>query len=103
MTRISSWIIYSAFFLSGMASLICEVVWFKWFGLAVGNTTFSASVVVTSFFVGLGLGAILVGPWADRARRPLLVFASRLAPLAKIAACLSRKRLHMLKQGDFRG
>ena len=66
--------IFAAFFLSGVASLTCEVVWFKLFGLVLGNSTQSASTVVTVFFVGLGIGAIASGRLTDRLEQPLLVY-----------------------------
>lgn len=68
--------VHLAFFLSGAASLICEVVWFKQFGLALGNTTQSASAVVAVFFVGLGLGSVVAGRWADAASRPLRLYGA---------------------------
>ncbi|NLI80057.1 MAG: fused MFS/spermidine synthase, partial [Candidatus Riflebacteria bacterium] len=72
--RVIPGLVFLFFFLSGFASLVCEIVWFKWFGLAIGNTTQSASVVVTVFFVGLGLGSLLSGRWADRWAHPLRAY-----------------------------
>lgn len=75
-------VVYGMFFLSGLASLICEVVWFKQFQHLIGGTTFAISVVVASFFAGLSGGAWLAGRWADRRRRLLLVYG-----LLELALC----------------
>ena len=56
-----------AFFLSGAAGLIFEVVWFHRFGLVFGQSVGATSIVLSSFMGGLALGSALV-----RARpRPL--------------------------------
>ncbi len=54
-------ILYLLFFCSGMASLICETVWFKQLQFVLGSSTFSVSVVVACFFGGLALGGWLGG------------------------------------------
>ena len=54
------------FFLSGISSLIYQVVWVREFGNLFGNTIHSASLVVAIFMLGLGSGSYLVGAWADR-------------------------------------
>lgn len=63
--------VYLMFFCSGLASLICEVVWFKQLQFVLGSSTFSVSVVTACFFGGLGLGGIWGGRCADRWRRLL--------------------------------
>lgn len=55
--------IYMLFMCSGMASLICETVWFKQLQFVLGSSTFSVSVVVASFFGGLAFGGWLGGAW----------------------------------------
>ncbi len=61
----------SLFFLSGMAALIYEVIWFKRFTHVYGSSTLAQAVVVTSFLFGLALGAFLLGRIADRVKSPL--------------------------------
>ena len=62
------------FFASGAAGLIYEVVWFKRFSHVWGSSALSAAAVLASFLLGLGLGAGLVGRFADRARSPLRLY-----------------------------
>jgi spermidine synthase len=66
---------YLMFFCSGLASLICEVVWFKQLQFVLGSSTFAVSVVVACFFGGLGLGSFWGGRRADGWRRPLRAYA----------------------------
>src|SRR5450631_2764498 len=67
-----------AFAASGAAGLIFEVSWVRLLGHVLGNTTQSAAIVTAVFVLGLGIGARMAGPIADR------LFASRpaLLPLA---------------------
>lgn len=44
------------FFLSGMGALIFENVWFSQTGLIVGNSVWSAALVIGAFMAGLALG-----------------------------------------------
>ena len=55
-----------AFFLSGAAGLVYQLIWIRQFGNIFGNNVNSASVVVAVFMCGLGVGAWLGGRWADR-------------------------------------
>ncbi|MEZ6071188.1 MAG: fused MFS/spermidine synthase [Pirellulales bacterium] len=73
------------FFLSGAASLVCEVLWFKQLQHVLGSSTRSASVVVSCFFGGLALGGWLGGRLADRSRRPLLLYGAMEASLGAVA------------------
>ena len=68
-------ILYIMFFCSGMASLICEAVWFKQLQFVLGSSTFSVSVVVACFFGGLALGGWLGGRLADRSHRLLRLYS----------------------------
>ena len=63
------------FFLSGATGLTYEVIWFKRLAHVFGSSSFAMAAVVASFLAGIGLGARLVGRWADRSRRPLLGYA----------------------------
>ena len=44
------------FFLSGTGALVFENVWFSQTGLVVGNSVWSAAIVVGAFMAGLALG-----------------------------------------------
>jgi spermidine synthase len=68
------------FFASGASGLVYEVAWVRGFGLALGNTIWSASLVTAAYMAGLGAGAWLAGARADRvqrtdARAPLRLYA----------------------------
>ena len=68
-------VVYLLFFLSGMTSLIYEVVWVKEFGLIFGITTYAVSTVLAAFFAGLAIGSYVAGRVIDRTRlHPLVVY-----------------------------
>ena len=58
--------IHVLFFLSGLSALIYQVAWVRLFGRVFGNTIYSASLVVAVFMLGLGVGGLVAGRWADR-------------------------------------
>jgi len=65
----------TAFFLSGAAALIYQVIWQRLLFVVVGVDIESVTIVVSTFMMGLGVGAILGGWLADIfPRRILLVF-----------------------------
>lgn len=69
------WIASALFLLSGAGGLAYEVIWFKRFSHLWGGSSFAMAAVVTSFLLGLALGAESGGRWADRATRPLRLYA----------------------------
>ncbi|PYR74618.1 MAG: hypothetical protein DMF87_22235 [Acidobacteria bacterium] len=69
--------LYLLFFASGASALIYEVVWVRVFANVFGNTIYSASIVTAVFMLGLGIGSLFAGLWADRRPNSLVhVFAS---------------------------
>ena len=82
-------LLYSLFFGSGMASLICETVWFKQLQFVLGSSTFAVSVVVASFFGGLAVGGWLGGRLADRSRHLLRLYAVLELSLGLASAALT--------------
>jgi spermidine synthase len=73
-----------AFFLSGAAGLIFQVVWFHRAGLVFGSSVWAVTIVLSSFMGGLALGSALAGRFASRVGRPLTAYA-RLEALVAIA------------------
>ena len=73
------------FGISGFCSMAYEVFWTRLLGLIIGPTTYSFSLVVSTFIVGLAMGNIIFGWLADRVKRafPLLVITQA------CAACLA--------------
>jgi len=68
-------ILLTCFFLSGCAGLVYEIVWIRQLGLVFGSAAPSIGIVLASFMLGLGLGSVLIGRWADRVASPLLLYA----------------------------
>lgn len=62
------------FFLSGLTSLIYQVVWLKYLNLTLGAGAYSVAVVLAGFMGGLGLGAWLIGKRASGIRHPIRVY-----------------------------
>ncbi len=68
-------VVYMLFFLSGLTSLVYEVIWVRQFGLVLGITTYAVSTVLSAFFAGLALGSYTAGRVIDRTRlHPLVVY-----------------------------
>jgi spermidine synthase len=63
------------FVLSGATALTYEVIWFRRFAHAWGNSSLAMAAVVSAFLLGLGLGAHLGGRRADRSPSPLRAYA----------------------------
>ena len=55
-----------AFFLSGFAALIYQLAWQRLLFVVVGVDIESVTIIVSTFMLGLGLGAVLGGWMADR-------------------------------------
>jgi spermidine synthase len=65
-----------AFFVSGAAGLIFEVVWVHRFGLVFGQSVGATSIVLSSFMGGLALGTALVGRYGRRLGNLLRTYAA---------------------------
>jgi len=60
--------------ISGASGLIYQVVWSKILLYVFGNSVYSATAVVASFMLGLGLGSILLGKLADKTKNKLAFY-----------------------------
>jgi spermidine synthase len=60
-------------FCSGAAALVYQVLWIKQLSLVVGVEVYSIAIAVSAFFAGLAVGSFVIGRWADRLERPLLL------------------------------
>ncbi|MFP6638785.1 MAG: fused MFS/spermidine synthase [Myxococcota bacterium] len=67
-------LIYLLFFLSGSTGLAYEIIWSRKLTLIFGGTVYAVSTVLTVFFSGLALGAILIGREMDRGRNPIKTY-----------------------------
>jgi len=68
-------LVFSLFFLSGVAGLIYEVLWMKQLGLLFGNTAQSVAASTAAFFLGIAAGSFAWGEKLRTIRRPLLTYA----------------------------
>jgi spermidine synthase len=75
--RIRRSILFVLFFLSGAAALIYQTAWHRLLGLFAGADTIAAALVVGAFLLGLGIGSLAAGLYADRLSRraALIAFA----------------------------
>ena len=58
--------------LSGLAAMVYEVSWTRALALALGNSTYALSLILTAYIGGLALGGMLMTPLADRLKNSLL-------------------------------
>ena len=68
-------IVFLAFFLSGAAGLMYELVWVRMLGLIFGHTVHAITTVLVVFMGGLALGSYLCGRRIDRVRHLLRTYA----------------------------
>ena len=76
------------FLLSGATSLVYQVLWIRQLSLILGSTLYAVSAVVGAFMAGLAVGSVLFGAVADRARRPLLIYALLEAGIGALALAI---------------
>lgn len=79
------------FFISGLTSLVYEVLWTKSLTLLFGHTVFAVSTVLASFMAGLALGSYFFGKWIDqeiRAFRAFFFLRKSFAPFFKLYGTL---------------
>lgn len=68
-------IVYVAIGLSGLTALGAEVVWTRQLGLLFGPTTYTFSIILAIFLLGLGIGSSAGAAIARRVRSPGLALA----------------------------
>jgi spermidine synthase len=73
--RLRAWLPVLAL-LSGIAGLVYETIWLRWFRLLFGSTAYAASATLCAFFAGLALGAYWFGRRVERSGRPLALYAA---------------------------
>lgn len=66
--------VWGAFFISGMAGLVYEVVWARYLDLVLGGTAYAHIMVLAAYMGGLALGAWVFGRLADRLDEPLVIY-----------------------------
>jgi spermidine synthase len=98
-----AWVIVVLFFLSGVSSLIGEVVWMRMLGLVLGNTVWAASAVVAVWMGGMAGGAHLGGRLAPRTRRQLRWYGLAEAAIGAFFALSTTLLPLLLKAGAHLG
>ena len=78
----------AGFFVSGFTGLAYEVLWTRALNFAIGNSVFAFTTVLVVFLLGLFLGSVFAGLYADRCRSPLLFvgWVQLLGGLSMVAA-----------------
>ena len=64
-----------AFGVSGFIALAYEVIWSRVLALIIGSSVYAFSIMLTTFLIGLAVGASLASRFVDRIGRPVLAFA----------------------------
>ena len=72
--RFSLWM--TLYGLSGFCALALEILWFRVVDVGAKGTAFTFGTVLAIYLLGFAGGALAGATWADRLRRPLLVFTS---------------------------
>jgi len=67
--------VYVAIALSGMTALAAEVIWTRILSLLFGATTYTFSLIVAAFLVGLGIGSSIGSAMTRNLARPRVAFA----------------------------
>ena len=91
----------AAFFLSGFAALVYQVVWQRMLVAFSGADVYSSTVIVAAFMAGLGVGHLAGGHAADRVsrRKALVLFAIAEACIAVFSLISRRLYYDFLYQG----
>ncbi len=75
--------------LSGVASLIFQILWIKQLSLIVGVEVHAIAAAVGAFFLGLAAGSWVLGRQADRSARPFLLYAGIEAAIAALGVVVT--------------
>jgi spermidine synthase len=62
--------------LSGFVALSLEVIWSRVLALIIGSSVYAFSIMLTTFLIGLAVGAWVASRFVDRITRPILAFAA---------------------------
>lgn len=80
-----------AAWLTGIVSIIYELVWVRYLGLVLGNSVYAVGVVTACYMAGLALGDFLIGAWTERsAKKSMVVTFAGLALFCFLSPVLYR-------------
>jgi spermidine synthase len=78
------------FAVSGFCGMAYEVIWTRLLGLIIGPTTYSFTIVVATFIIGLALGSFLFGWLGDRTTHVFGVLVATQLGAAGLALAVSQ-------------
>jgi fucose permease len=84
-------VIHLLFFISGFSALVYQVAYQRLLGLFAGTDSISVAIVVGAFLLGLGLGSLLAGAFADRLSRRAVILAFAFCEFAIAAFAIASK------------
>lgn len=67
--------VYLAIGVSGLVSMVYELVWIRIFAVTLGSSTYSFTLMLAAFITGISLGSLAVGFVPRLKRNPLTTFA----------------------------
>ncbi len=67
--------VYIAIGVSGLVSMIYELVWIRIFAMTLGSSTYSFTLMLAAFISGISLGSLAVALIPSLRRNPLVTFA----------------------------
>lgn len=83
---VGAWAVYATIGISGMTALGAQVLWARSLSLIFGATTYTFSLILAVFLVGLGIGSTIGAGMAARLDRPRLALGwAQLAICAALA------------------
>src|SRR5688572_4047974 len=75
-------LLYAVFFASGASALMFETLWFHQAGLALGNSVWASSLVLSGFMAGLALGNAVGARYGARVINAVRIYAIAEAAIA---------------------
>lgn len=75
---LSGYVVFAivAFGISGGAAMIQEVGWVRALQMVIGSTTYSFTIMLATFLLGIALGALLCVRFIDKVKEPMIIFAA---------------------------
>lgn len=82
---VARWAAFGAFAVSGATALAYEVVWTRSLAMVIGSSTYSFSLILMTFLLGIAGGSALAAALATRDRSPAVTLASYAAGITLLA------------------
>lgn len=83
-------LVVAGFGLGGLVSMTYQVLWTRAYVIVLGSSTYSFTIILSSFLLGLGGGGAVASSFVERTRRPLAWLAGTQLALATLAALAFR-------------